>query len=223
MVLQLIMPGLYQEITVKIMGLPFIKGKDVYAPVMMWGDPKKFEFEMKITKTIWHGIYAHLKELEDDPLNGFMELEKFEIDESLSFLKDRILTIKGMPDLNRKFVTKNGKVEYPKIFSVQFQSDLEDAERAGKEAYKEAVFAYVINRESSRECRLANTRAAMNAIAKKENKELEKEEKKKEKAEKKIEKEVEWAKIKREKEDKEEKKQKKLGSCCGWPQEIKNG
>lgn len=209
------MPKIHEEITVKIIGLPFIKGegKDVYVSVIMWGDPKKFEFEMKITKTIWHGIYAYLKELEDDPLNGFMGLEKFEIDESLSFLKDRILTIKGVPDLSRSFTTKDGKVEYPKIFSVEFQSDLEDAERAGKEVYKEAVFAYVINRESSRECRLANTRAAMNEIAKKDNKEKEKEEKK---AEKKVEKEVEWAKKKREKEEKEEKKQKKLGSCCGW-------
>ena len=209
MVLNLLMPGLYQEITVKIVGLPFIKGEDVYVPVIMWGDPKKFEFEMKISKTIWHGIYTHLKELEEDPLNGFMGLVKFEIDEELSFLKDRILTIKGIPDLSRKFVTKNGKVEYPKIFSVEFQSDLEDAERVGKDVYKEAVFKYVIDKASSRECRLANTRLAMNTIAKKEIKELEKEEKK-------VEKEVEWAKKKREQKEIDDKKKEKLGNYCGW-------
>jgi hypothetical protein len=220
MTLDLIMPKMYEEITVKIIGLPFIKGEDVYAPVIMWGDPKKFEFEMKITKTIWHGIYTHLKELEDDPLNGFMGLEKFEIDENLSFLKDRILTIKGIPDEKHSFVGKDGKVGYSKIFSVQFQSDLEDAERAEKEVYKEAVFAYVINRESSRECRLANTRSAMNAIAKKENKEKEKEDKQKEKeekkAEKKVEKEVEWAKKKREQKEIDDKKKEKLWDYCGW-------
>lgn len=192
----------------KIIGLPFIKGEDVFVPVIMWGDPKQYRFEMKIGKTIWRGIYRHLKELEDDPLNSLMGDSVFKIDEQLSFLKDRILTIRGVADMSRSFNTKDGKIEHPKVFEVEFQSELEDAERAGKDVYIEAVFKFVIDRYSCRECRLANTRAAMNEVIKKENKE-------KEKDEKKVEKEVEWVKLKREKQEKEDKKKKKLGNC-GW-------
>ena len=210
MVLHLIMPEIYEEITVKVIDLAYVKGVDVYAPVILWGDPKAYRFEMKITKTVWYGIYGYLQELENDPLNKMVPEEaQFKIDEQLSFLKGRILTIRGIPDESRSFVTKSGKVEYAKIFRVKFEVDLEDAERDGKETYKEAIFKYVIDNYSSRDCRLANTAAAKNAEIKKENKEKEKEDKKKEKeskfAEKKLGKKL----------DKKKTKVKELDNC-GW-------
>jgi hypothetical protein len=212
MTLNLILPGIHQEITVKVIDLPYIRGDDVFAPVIMWGDPKKYRFEMKIGKTIWRGIYKYLKELEDDPMNMMMGDSAFKIDEQLSFLKDRILTIRGVADTSRSFTTKDGKIEHPKVFEVEFQSDLEDAERTGKETYIEAVFKYVIDVQSSRECRLANTRAILNEVAKKENKEIEKREKKQEKEKKVV---AEWAIKKKEADEKKASKIKKLGDC-GW-------
>ena len=208
MTLDLKFPDLYQEITVKIVDLAFIKGKDVYLPVVMFGDPKKYQFEMKVGKTIWQSIYVYLKELEDDPLNGFMGEASFKIDEQLSFLKDRVITIKGIPDKEHTFVGKDGKVSYAKIFSVIFESDLEDAEKIGGDTYKRAVLKMLEN-YMNRDCRIANTNSYKNMIAKKENKEIEKEEKKKEK-------EQDWVKLKREKQEKEDKKKAKLGDHCGW-------
>jgi hypothetical protein len=222
MTLDLKMPDLYQELTVKIVDLAFIKGKDVYIPVVMFGDPKKFQFEMKIGKTIWQSIYDHLKELEDNDaeFSDFLGDSVFKVDEQLSCLKDRVITIKGMPDKEHTFVGKDDKVSYAKIFTVIFESDLEDAEKIGGDVYKRAVFTRVIDNIMCKECRLANTRLALNDIAKKENKEIEKEEKKKEKAEKiagqKVEKEQEWVVKKREKQEKEDKKKAKLGDHCGW-------
>lgn len=214
MVLHLIMPEIYEEITVKVIDLAYVKGEDVYAPVILWGDPKAYRFEMKITKTVWHGIYKYLKEMEDDPLNKMVPEEaQFKIDEQLSFLKDRILTIRGVPDESRSFVAKSGKVEFAKIFRVKFEVDLEDAERGGKDAYKEAVFKYVIDNYSSKDCRLANTAEARNAEIKKENKEKEKEEKKKEKESKFAEKKLD--KKKRGNNEKKITKVKELDNC-GW-------
>lgn len=211
MVLDLIMPKIHEEITVKVIDLPYIRGEDVFAPVIMWGDPKRYRFEMKITKTIWYGIEKHLKSLEDDMFNLILdEKDKFKIDEDLSYLKDRIITIKGIPDTTRSFVTKNGKKEYPKIFNVEFRSDLEEAQTLGGDVYVGAVFEHVINNYLCKECRMVNTNLSRNDIIKRENKEKEKEEKKKEKTEKKIEKEVEWVKKKREKDEKESQKAKKM-------------
>lgn len=207
MTLDLIMPDLYQEITVKIIDLPYIKGNDVFVKVIMWGDPKKYEFEIKIGKTLWLGIYTYLRELEDDPLNGFMGEASFKIDEQLSFLKDRILTIRGVPDEKHSFVGKDGKIGYSKIFKVEFQSDLEDAEKVGKDTYKEAVFNYVIDRPSCRECRLLNTQMA------KEYEEKQKEKDKKK--EKTVEIEQDWVKRKRIEKAKEAARLKKL-EYSGW-------
>jgi hypothetical protein len=208
MVLNLILPGLYEEITVKVIGLPYIKGDDVFASVVMWGDPKGYRFEMKIGKTIWRGIYKYMKSLEDEPMNMMMGDVAFKIDEQLSFLKDRILTIRGIPDMSRTFVSKDGKVEHPKVFDVEFQNELEEAEKLGKEVYTEAVFKYVINRESCRKCRLINTNLARDE----EDRQKEKEKKKElEKTEG-----VEWIRKRREKQEKENKKKEKLGDYCGW-------
>ena len=140
MVLYLIMPDLYQEITVKIIDLAYVKGEEVYLPVIMWGDPKNYRFEMRLGKTLWNSIRDGLQDLEEDPLNGFMGNDKFEIDEDLACLKNKIITVRGVPDSKRPIVGANGKVTYPKIFSAEFHSDLEEAEKAGKEIYKEAVF-----------------------------------------------------------------------------------
>ena len=201
------MPEIWQEITVKVIDLAYIKGKDVYLPVIMWGDPKKYQFEMKVGKTIWQGIYTHLKELEDDPLNGFMGEASFKIDEQLSFLKDRILTIRGVPDEKHSFVGKDGKVGYAKIFKVDFRSDLEEAETLGDSAYKEAVFKYVIENYSCRECRLLNTQTAKEATTKKEEKDRKKE--------KTVEIEQDWVKQRRIEEKKKAAQLKKL-EYSGW-------
>lgn len=210
MTIDLKMPDLYQELTVKIVDLAYKKGKEFYIPVIMWGDPKKIRFEMRIGKTIWWSIYDHLKKLEenDAEFSDFLGDNVFKIDKQLSCLKDRVITIKGIPDKEHTFVGKDGKVGYAKIFTVVFESDLEDAEKIGGDVYKRAVFERIIDNIMCKECRLENTRAALNDIAKKENKEIEK-------AEKKVEKEVEWVKKKREDNEKKEVKKKKLGDC-GW-------
>lgn len=206
------MPGLYEEITIKIIELPYVKGEDVFVKVVMWGDPKKFEFEMKVSKTIWYSIYEHLKTLEDslfDKLFLFSEDSGFKMDEELSYLKDRIITVKGVPDKEHEIITKTGQHTFAKIFTVDFRYDLEEAERFGldSEEYRKAVFEYVIDNLSCKTCRLTNTALAKNDLIKRENKEKEKEEKRQEK--KKKEKEVEWVKKKKEKEEKDSKKLKK--------------
>lgn len=211
MVLHLIMPDLYQEIIVKIIDFPYIKGDDVFLKVVMWGDPKKFEFEMKPSKTIWNSICHHMKLLEDDPLNLFNDESSFTIDEKLSFLKDRVLKIKGIPDKSRSFVTKDKKgiekVEYPKVFDVTFEGDLEDAERIGGDIFKKSVFENVIYNVTCKECRLLNTRAAKEEMVKIEEKEKKKETKKVE--------EEDWLRIKRIEKEKEVAKLKRL-EFCGW-------
>lgn len=188
------MPGMYQELTVKFVGDPYIKGQgqgqgqgqghghgqnkgqDVFVPVIMFGDPKRYRFEMKITKTIWHGIYKYLKELEDDPMNTMLGDCAFKIDEELSFLKDRIVTIRGVPDMSREFITKTKSVEHPKVFEVTFRGDLEETEREGGETYRLSVFKYVIDNFGCRDCRILNTALAREEISKKEMKdELKKE------------------------------------------------
>lgn len=203
MTLDLKLPDLYQELTVKIVDLAYIKGKDVYLPVVMFGDPQKYQFELKIGKTIWRSIYDHLKKMEDNDaeFSEFLGDSVFKIDEQLSCLKDRVITIKGIPDKEHTFVGKDGKVGYAKIFSVVFESDLEDAEKIGGDVYKQAIFKMLDN-YSNHDCRIANTNAYKNMIAKKENKEIEKEQ--------------EWVKKKREKQEKEDKKKAKLGNHCGW-------
>jgi len=212
------MPGLYKNIIVKVISIPYIKGDDVFFKVIMFGDPKKYEFEMKVTKTMWFSIYKRLKELEDDPLNGFMGENLFKIDEQLSYLKDRVLKIRGVPDTSRSFESKDGKgkIEYAKIFSVDFESDLEDAEKVGGNVFKNAVFEHVIYNVSCEECRILNTRAAKEAAEKKEEKEKrEKEKEDKKKEVKKVEVEQAWVKRKRIEKEKENKRQKKL-EYCGW-------
>lgn len=160
MVLYLIMPEIWQEITVKIVGLPYTKGKEFFLPVIMWGDPKQTRFEMRLGKTLWQSIYNCLKELEKDPLSGFMGLDKFKIDGDGLCLKNKIITVRGLPDSKRPLVDKTGKVNYPKIFSAEFRNDLEYAEKAGGDSYKKAVFESVIDKLSSRDCRLCNTQVA---------------------------------------------------------------
>jgi len=202
------MPKLYEEITVKVIESAYAKGKSYYLPVVIWGDPKAYRFEMKITKTMWQEIDDYLIDMEEDPLNMMVPDEaQFKVDEELSYLKGRILTIRGVPDESRSpFVTKSGKVEYAKIFRVKFEVDLESAERDGKEIYTEAVFKYVIDNYSSRDCRLANVALAKNDGIKRENKEKEKEEKRLEKEKKFAEKKLGKKKV----------GNKKELDNCGW-------
>lgn len=190
MVLYLIMPSLYEEIILKIIDLPYVKGEDIFAPVVMYGEPKGYRFEMKMTITICRSICEHMKSLEDDIFNTILdEASRFKIDEDFSYLKGRVISVRGIPDRKRPIFTKGGKTEYPKIFEVTFESDLEDAERIGGDTYTKAVFDKVINNVLCRECRKKNTLMAREDAIRKENakpewikrKEKEKIEKEKEK------------------------------------------
>lgn len=214
------MPSVFGEITVKILDLPFIKGKDVFVNVNMWGDPKKRVYEMELTKTIWFGIHRYLKKLENDPFDMLLpEDKRFKIDEELSFLKNRIITIKATRDETKSFVTKKGEVSYPKIFKVEFRSELEEAEKlgVGSDDYKKAVFQYVIDNLSCRECRLVNTRLGELTEEREKEKQKEKEMTIEERRKRKFEKsEVEWVVKQREEQKLEDSRQRKLGDFAGW-------
>ena len=218
------MPDKWHEITVKIVSVPYIDGDNVYANVIMFGNPQKWEFRMKFTKTLWHSIYSHLQELDNNRFST--KLEPSVLQESLEFLNGRIVTIRGVADENVSFKTKEGKVEFAKKFVVKFRGDLEEAVTLGGDFYKKAVFDTVFDNLSGKDCIVANSNLAKFEIVKakekelkKEQKELEKklnkEEKKKEKEKLKAESEVEWVRRRREKEEKEAKLQTKLENA-GW-------
>lgn len=185
--------------------------------VKMYGSPQNWIYRVKIGKTIWHGIYKYLRTLEDDPLNKFMPEEvQFKIDEKLEYLSGRVITIRGIPDSSRTFVKKDGTVDSPKIFAIEFKPELEDAERIGGEVYLKAVHDTVHFNYSSHECVLANSALAKGLIAKEKEKEEKKKAKANEKKKAEPEVEVEWVKRRRLEKEKEDKIQKRLGNNAGW-------
>jgi 23S rRNA maturation mini-RNase III len=72
--------------------------------------------------------------------------------------------------------SKNGKLENPKIFSVSFEYELEDAERIGGEVYKNAVGNAVFN-VMCEECIIANSNLAKQKIEKEQTKEIKRKQK----------------------------------------------
>ncbi len=209
--MDLIMPALYKKIVVKIVSAVYVAGDDAYCDVEMYGNPRKWVFRMKLGKTLWFSIYRHLSEMANDPLNELMGDAAFKIDANLEYLKGRVITINGIPDTTRSFKNKSGKIEYPKIFSVTFEPDLEDAERIGGEVYKNAVGNAVFN-FSCEECIIANSNLAKFEIEKEKEKEMTYEEIKKKNWEKS---EVEWV-VKKREEDKKKEKQLKQLELAGW-------
>lgn len=209
--MDLIMPVLYKKIVVKIVSTVYIVGDDAYVDVEMYGNPRKWVFRMKLGKTLWHSIYRHLSEMANDPLNELMGDTAFKIDENLEYLKGRVITIYGIPDTTRSFKNKSGKTESPKIFSVTFESDLEDAERIGGEVYKNAIGNAVYN-FSCEECIIANSNLAKFEIEKAKEKEMTDEEIKKKRWK---ESEVEWV-VKKREENKNKEKQLKQLELAGW-------
>lgn len=203
------MPEIDQEITVKVIDLVYAKGEEFYLSVVMWGDPKRCRFEMKLGKTLWHSIEDHLNKLEDDDAEflEFLGERAFKIDEDLSCLKDRIITVKGLPNRKKPIVDKKGNVAYPKIFEAEFRSELEDADRVGGDTYKEAVFKNVIDDPKCKECRYFNTQIAKEAEEKQKEKEMKKA--------KSVEIEQELVKRKRIEKEKEDAEQRNL-EFCGW-------
>jgi hypothetical protein len=231
-----------KEITVKIISIPYIKGDDVFCDVQLFGNPKKWTYRMKIGKTLWYSIYDHLQTLDHNRFSE--ELEPSVINENLEYLNGRIITVRGIPDSKRTFVKKDGNIESPKIFVVDFRSDLEEAETIGGEIYKKAVFDTVLDNISCEDCIIANSNIAKFEIEKVKEKEQKREQKNKDKElknkekeqklinkdKKKTKKEVtieeeqkknleqsseEWAIRKREDLKKEDKRQKKL-EFAGW-------
>lgn len=220
------MPDKNEEITVRIVSNPYIVGNDVYCNVQLWGNPNEWTYRMKFGKTLWHSIYEHLSELENDPFNILMGDSAFKIDEGLEYLNGRIITIRGVSDSKMSFKTKEGKLEYGKKFIVEFKGDLEEVERIGGDAYKKALFETVLDNTMGINCIVANSDLAKFEIEKAKEKELKKEEKKKEKENKEKEKEekkkkqwenskVEWVVKKREEDKKNVERMKQL-ELAGW-------
>ena len=157
------MPGLNKKIVVKIVSAPYIVGDNGYVDVKLFGNPNNWIYRMKIGKTLWHSIYKHLS-------------EKGVTSGNLEYLNGRIITIRGIPDITRSFESKNGKLENPKIFSVSFEYELEDAERIGGEVYKNAVGNAVFN-VMCEECIIANSNLAKQKIEKEQTKEIKRKQK----------------------------------------------
>lgn len=209
--MDLIMPDKWKEITVKIVCLPYIRGEDVYVDVRIFGNPNEWTYRMKFGKTLWYSIYEHLQKLDSSRFSE--ELEPSCIDEQLEYLNGRIITIKGIPDSKRTFVKKDGTIESPKIFTVNFRSDLEEAESMGSEILKKAIHDTVHFNYASHECVLANSNLAKFEIEKAKEKEMTIEERQKKNLEQSTE---EWVVRKKEEQKNEDKRQKKLGNCAGW-------
>lgn len=128
------MPEKLREITVKVVKAPCDVGEEIYCDVRIFGDIQRNIFRMKISKTLWHSLYQRL--VERFELGGDAGEE---IDENLECITGKIMTIYAKPDINRAYVTKDGGVDSPKIFDVDFREDLEELERIGGDLYKQAV------------------------------------------------------------------------------------
>jgi hypothetical protein len=204
------MPEKYKEITIKIVSSPYISGNDAYCDVIMWGNPQKWTFRMKLGKTLWFSIYKYLQEMDNSRFSE--ELEPSVLQENLKFLNGRIITIRAISDQSISFKTKDGKVEYGKKFVADFRSDLEEAEAMGGEFYKKAFFDTVLDNVMGKDCIVANSDLAKAGIEKVKEKEMKREEKKKKDW---GESEVEWVVRKREEDKKNEKELKRL-DVAGW-------
>lgn len=214
MVIDLIMPEKHKEITVKIVSVPFIAGSDAYVNVIMYGNPQKWIFRMKLGKTLWFSILKYLKEMDNSRFSE--ELEPSVLTKNLEYLNGRIITVRGISNEKKVFTTKAGTVESPKIFKVDFQYDYEDAERIGGEKFKEAIHKAVHFNYSCHDCIMANTNLAKAEIEIQKQKELEKKMTEEEKRKKRYEEsEVEWVK-KKVVEDKKKDKQLKQLELAGW-------
>ncbi len=213
--MDLIMPEKSKEITIRIVSAPYIAGNDVYVNVIMWGNPQKWTYRMKLGKTLWFSIYKYLQEMDNSRFSE--ELEPSVLQESLEYLNDRIITIRAVTDENVSFKTKEGKVEYGKKFIADFRGDLEEAESVGGETLKKAFFETVLDNIAGADCIVINSKLAKLTIQLEKEKEEEKKMTAEEKRKKKFEKsEVEWVKKKVAEDKKKDERQKKLGDNCGW-------
>ncbi len=150
-IVNLKMPEKLREITVKIIKAPYIIGKDVYCDVRLFGDAERNVFRMKIGKTLWYSLYEKL--VERFELGGDVGEE---IDDSLECITRKVITIRAIPDIKRAYINKEGDVDSPKIFSVEFREDLEEAERIGGDIYNNAVDKVVINNRACHVCYRTN-------------------------------------------------------------------
>ena len=169
-ILNMIMPEKLREITVKIIKAPYRIGDDVFCDVRIFGDLGRNTFRMKIGKTLWHSLYDELVmrfELGGDAGE--------EIDKNLECIVGKMITIKGIPDVNRAYINKQGKPDSPKIFVVMLREDIEEAERIGGDAYNNALDRVVIENKLCHDCYRTN----MALVDEEERKEKEREEKRK--------------------------------------------
>lgn len=160
------MPEKLRKITIKVVKAPYDVGDNIYCDIRIFGDIKKNIFRMNISKTLWHSLYQKL--VERFELGGDAGEE---IDENLECITGKIMTIYAKPDMKRAYVTKDGGIDSPKIFGVEFREDLEELEKIGGDDYIDAVNKE--NRRSS-ECIKVN----MNQTYDEEIKRLEREIKK---------------------------------------------
>lgn len=173
-ILHLIMPEKLKNITVKIVKAPYRVGDDVYCDVRIFGDLQRNTFRMKITKTLWHSLYDQL--VARFELGGDADES---IDKDLNCIVGKMITVYGIPDINRAYETKDGNVDSPKIFKVDIREDLEEAEKIGGEVFNVAVDRQLTNNIACWDCVVANLELADEDVKK----EKEREEKKKKRQE----------------------------------------
>ncbi len=115
--IQLIMPRKLENITVKIVGKVIKSGEKkprFHCPVYIWGDPKKNIFQLEITSTLWRSLDSELVSRYE--LGGDANEE---LDDDLEILIGKIITITGIPDINRAYITKDGGTDSPKLLVFQ--------------------------------------------------------------------------------------------------------
>lgn len=172
MIINLKMPEKLREITVKIVKT-YIVGKDVFCDVRLFGNSERNVFRMKISKTMWRSMYKGL--VDRFELGGDAGEE---IDENLECITGKIMTIYARPDINRAYATKDGGVDSPKIFDVDFREDLEEAERIGGDVYNNAVNKEVLKNRRALECHNANMAQTYDEEIKRLEREIKKEKRK---------------------------------------------
>lgn len=165
---EIILPNKMENITVKIVGIPYVIGDDICCDVNIWNSSGNFDksktdkkriFVMKMEEKIWKPLYKEL-------LIDYLLKDKIDNDPDLTFLNGMIISIWGTPDLDiygcvesevglldfGYFGCRKNIPDLPKMYVVKIRHDLEDAEHIGGKLLENAVEREVKNNRLSWKC-----------------------------------------------------------------------
>jgi hypothetical protein len=146
-ILNMIMPKIGHEITVKFIKAPYRVGNDVFADVRIFGDMARNTYRMKIGKSLWLSLHDQLK------VRTFWAVTPDEeIDKNLEVVVGKIFTISAIHDPNRLFEDKTGNLTGAKIFKVQSREELEQAEKEGEESFTRRLQTEVVDNVLCHDC-----------------------------------------------------------------------